>query len=215
MNINVYKPWKNLNWPNRISIIRLLLVAPFVILLEDQDTWPQARYVAMGIFVLMALSDFADGILARRLHARTRLGAILDPLADKVLIICSAVLLSLPQSSPPGVRLSNWIVVFIVGKDLWLILGFLVIYLVTDKFLVHPAKAGKACTVGQLVMVMFFLAGPDLNRLAEGLGSRIAMVLSWVVAGLCVLAVIIYTRMGLAFILQEGKPLEPGETKKP
>jgi len=215
MNINVYKPWKSLNWPNRISIIRLLLVAPFVILLEDQDTWPQARYLAMGIFVLMALSDFVDGILARRLHARTRLGAILDPLADKVLIICSAVLLSLPQYCPPGVRLSNWVVVFIIGKDLWLILGFLVIYLVTDKFRVHPAKAGKACTVGQVVMVMFFLAGPDINRLSAGLGSRIAMVSSWIVAGLCVLAVIVYTRTGLAFILQEGKPLEPGETKKP
>lgn len=208
MPINMVKPWKHLNWPNRISLIRLLLVAPFVILLTNQRTWPQARYAAMVIFAGMAMSDFLDGVLARRLNARTRLGAILDPLADKVLIICSAVLLSLPDSAPDGLMLSNWIVVFIVSKDLWVIMGFLVIYLVTDRFLVRPAKAGKACTVGQVIMVLFFLAGPDLNRLVDGLGSRAALVVSWVVAGLCVLAVISYTRMGLAFILQEEKPLE-------
>ena len=208
MVLNVVKPWKHLNWPNRISLIRLLLVAPFVILLVNQHHWPHARYAALAIFAGMALSDALDGVLARRLNARTRLGAILDPLADKVLIICSAVLLSLPESSPDGLMLSNWIVVFIVGKDLWVILGFLVIYLVTDRFLIHPAKAGKACTVGQVIMVLCFLAGPDLNRLASGLGSRVALALSWVVAGLCVLAVISYTRMGLVFILQEEKPLE-------
>ena len=208
MVLSVVKPWKHLNWPNRISLIRLLLVAPFVILLVNQRTWPHARYAAAVIFAAMAASDFLDGVLARRLNARTRLGAILDPLADKVLIICSAVLLSLPESSPDGLMLSNWIVVFIVAKDLWVILGFLVIYLVTDRFLIHPAKAGKACTVGQVIMVLFFLVGPDLNRMVDGLGSRAAMVVSWVVAGLCVLAVISYSRMGLAFIIREEKPLE-------
>lgn len=208
MPINVVKPWKHLNWPNRISIIRLLMVAPFVILLVNQHDWPYARYAAMAIFAGMAMSDFLDGILARRLNARTRLGAILDPLADKVLIICSAVLLALPETSPDGLRLPSWTVVFIVGKDLWVILGFLVVYLVTDRFIIHPAKAGKACTVGQVVMVMCFLAGPDLNRLADNLGSRIALGASWVVAGLCAIAVISYTRMGLAYILKEQKPLE-------
>ena len=208
MVLDVVRPWKHLNWPNRISLIRLLLVAPFVILLVNQRDWPYARYAALAIFAGMALSDALDGVLARRLNARTRLGAILDPLADKVLIICSAVLLSVPETSPDGVTLSNWIVVFIVGKDLWVILGFLVIYLVTDRFLVHPAKAGKACTVGQVVMVLCFLAGPDLNALAAGLGSWIARAASWAVAALCVLAVIIYTRMGLIYVLQEEKPLE-------
>jgi hypothetical protein len=88
--------------------------------------------------------------------------------------------------------------------------------LVTDKFLIHPAKAGKACSVGQLAMVLLFLAGPDLNRLAEQLGSRIALAASWMVAGLCALAVISYTRMGLSFIAQEEKPLEnTGHKKNP
>jgi len=214
MTVDVIKPWKSLNWPNRITLVRLLLVAPFVILIENQLDWPWARHAAMGIFAVMALSDFADGVLARRLDARTRLGAILDPMADKVLIICSAVLLSMPHSAPPGLCLPNWVVVFIVGKDLWVIAGFLVIYLVTDRFLVRPSPSGKACTVGQLAMVLSVLAGPDINKLAAGVGNWIATVLTWIVGALCVLAVISYTRMGLAFIAREQKPLEDVGNRK-
>ncbi|MCJ7543579.1 MAG: CDP-alcohol phosphatidyltransferase family protein, partial [Phycisphaerae bacterium] len=70
MVLSVVKPWKHLNWPNRISLIRLLLVAPFVILLVNQRTWPHARYAAAVIFAAMAASDFLDGVLARRLNAR-------------------------------------------------------------------------------------------------------------------------------------------------
>jgi cardiolipin synthase len=205
--------WASLNWPNRISIMRLLLVPPFIIMLMKQPNWPAARYVALGIFIIMALSDFLDGLLARRLNARTRLGAILDPLADKVLIICAAVLLSLPATAPPGVNLSDWIVVFIVGKDLWVIVGFVVIYLVTDRFRVRPSRAGKVCTAGQLIMVVSILLAPDINHLRGGLGTEIAGALSWLVAVLCVMAVLSYTRMGLVFVAKEGKPLDESGRK--
>lgn len=202
------RPWGSLSWPNRISILRVLLVAPFVVLLMNQQRWQGARYVALGIFVVMGFSDLADGVLARRMHAKTRLGAILDPLADKVLIICSAVLLSLPGSAVNNARLPNYVVVAIVGKDLWVIVGFLVIYLVTDRFRVQPTVAGKACTVGQLFMVGFVLISPDLNWLIDGLGSWVATAMGWAVAGLCVLAVVSYARLGLSFVAREEKPLD-------
>ena len=109
------KPWMSLNWPNRISLLRLLLVPPFVVLLMHQRQWPTARYIALVIFSAMAFSDLADGLMARRFNAKTRLGAILDPLADKVLIICAAVLLSLPNSAVEGAKLADWVVVAIVG----------------------------------------------------------------------------------------------------
>ena len=98
MSPQTARPWGSLNWPNRISILRLLLVAPFVELLlniNDPSWRSWARYAALAIFVVMAVSDFLDGMLARKLNIRTRLGALLDPLADKVLIICSVVLLSM------------------------------------------------------------------------------------------------------------------------
>jgi phosphatidylglycerophosphate synthase len=126
-----------------------------------------------------------------------------------VLIICAVVLLSMPESSVPDAAISNWVVVAVVGKDLWVIVGFIVIYLVTDKFRVAPTRWGKASTCGQLLMVALVLASPDLNYLLPGgAGSRTARVAQWIVAGLSVAAVISYTRLGLSFVAQHDKPLE-------
>ena len=204
------KPWRTLNWPNRISLMRLLLVAPFIVLVEGQNQpgWEWARQAAMALFFVTAVSDYLDGMLARRLNLRTRLGAILDPLADKVLIICSAVLLSLPNSAVPGARLPNWLVVAIVGKDLYVIVGFIVVYLVTGRFRVRPTIFGKVSTFGQLAMVIATLASPDLNRLSDSMGTVVAEVFFGLVAVLTVLAVISYTRLGLIFVAEGQQPLE-------
>ena len=95
--------WSALTWPNRITMLRLVLVAPFVMaLLFSRQYEPAARYTALGLFVVMAASDFVDGILARRLDQRTRLGAILDPLADKAMLICATVLLALELPDSGG-----------------------------------------------------------------------------------------------------------------
>jgi len=202
------RPWGSLNWPNRISLLRLILVGPFVMLVMNQGIWFHARHFALVIFVVLGLSDLLDGVLARRMGQRTRLGAILDPLADKVLIICSVVLLSLSGSGTDGLRISNWVVVVIVGKDLWVILGFIVIYLVTDRFRVHPTGPGKAATFAQLVMVGLFLIGPDLNALHAKLGTYLATGGSWIVVVLSIVAGIAYTRLGLSFLAEEQRPLD-------
>ncbi len=208
MNLSWAKTLGALNWPNRISLLRLLMVAPFVVLIMDQQSWPPARYLALALFVLMAISDAADGLLARKLQLKTRLGAILDPLADKVMVICSSVLLSMKDSLVPEAPLPNWAVVAIVGKDLWVVAGFLVIYLVTDKFLVRPTVAGKLCTFVQILMVGCTLIAPDLNRLREGLGTGAAYVWAWGVLAMCVIAAASYTLLGLRFIASEQKPFE-------
>ena len=208
INSRDVRPWRSLNWPNRISILRLLLVAPFVMLLVYQREWPWCRYAAFAIFVVMGISDAVDGFLARRLKARTRLGALLDPLADKALIICAVITLSLPQWAVPGHRLPNWLVVAVVAKDLWVIFGFIVVYLVTDRIRIRPTTAGKACTFGQLWLVGLTLLAPDLDRAAGPLGMWAVAVVSWIVVGLCCLAMISYTRLGLKFVAVEQKPLD-------
>ncbi|MCE5278903.1 MAG: CDP-alcohol phosphatidyltransferase family protein [Planctomycetaceae bacterium] len=206
------RPWGSLSWPNRISLLRLLLVAPFIVLLLSQgdDGWPWARHVAIAIFVVMAVSDMVDGILARRLQQKTRLGAILDPLADKILIISSVLVLSQPAKAVPDAMLPNWVVVAVVGKDLWIVIGFLVVYLVTDKLRAEPSISGKASTMAQLLMVGFVLVAPELDAAAPGLalGKWIVRVLMYAVAVLAALAVISYTRKGLRTIAQHQKPLE-------
>ena len=197
-----------LNWPNRISLVRLLLVGPFVVLLINQHAWPWARHAALAIFLVMAVSDFVDGLLARRLGAITRLGAILDPLADKVLVISAVVLLSIHRIGAGGYHLPNWLPIAVVGKDLWVIVGTVVIYLVTDRLRVRPTIAGKASTVGQLLLVGYTLAAADIARLSQPTAEYGVLAGSWGVAGLSVLAIISYTRLGLTFVSAEGKPLE-------
>jgi cardiolipin synthase len=212
----IMRPWAYLNWPNRITLLRLLLVAPFVILLQHQQQRPVYRYLALGVFAAMALSDAADGFLARRLNCKSRLGMILDPLADKTLIVCAAVLLSLPHSCVRDgyslIKLPDWVVVLIIGKDLWVVVGFVVLFLLTGRIRVVPSKAGKACTVGQLAMVSALLLSPDLNRLGPGVGTHLARALWWIAALLSVAAAVGYTRMGLSF-LAEAEPADSSSKK--
>ncbi|HET6429653.1 MAG TPA: CDP-alcohol phosphatidyltransferase family protein [Phycisphaerae bacterium] len=215
----IMQPWKVLNWPNRITLLRLLLVAPFVTLVQRQHAHPAYRYVAVGIFVLLAISDYLDGYLARRLDCKTRLGAILDPLADKLLIICAAILLSMPGScvvdgSEP-IQLPNWVVVAIVGKELWVIAGFLVLFLVTGKVRVRPSRTGKSSTTAQLVMVSALLLAPDFNRLGFSFGTHFAQVLWWAVFVLSLGAIVSYTRMGLSFLAEEEVPNPPNHQGNP
>ena len=213
MNETAQKTWTALTWPNRISLLRLLLVWPFVLLLLNQRELGWARHAALGIFLVMGVSDFIDGLLARRLNARTRLGAILDPLADKVLIVCSVVVLSSPTVAPGGLALPNWVVVAVVGKDLWVVIGTVVVYLATDRLRVQPTWAGKLSTLGQLLMVGYALIAPDMEKLAEGLGRWGILLASWGVVALSIAATISYTRLGLRFTTAEGKPLENGHRK--
>lgn len=210
MSAEDVRPWGSLSWPNRISILRLLLVAPFIVLLlnHDRQDWPWAWHAAVAIFFVMAVSDIIDGVLARRLNAKTRLGAMLDPLADKALIISAVVLLSRHDPQGHGVSLSNWVAVAVIGKDLWVIIGFIVIYLVTDRLRVQPTRSGKICTFGQILLVGTVLIAPYITWLFGRLVGYVAKGLSWTVVGLCVLAGISYTRLGLRFIAREQKPLD-------
>ena len=206
--------WRALNWPNRISLLRVLGVAPFVVLLLNQDDWPPARHVALAVFVGIALSDAVDGYLARRLDQTTRLGKILDPLADKLLITCSVFLLASNAAAVPGLRLPVWVVVAVVGKDLWVVLGFLVLFLITGEARVQPTQVGKLCTMAQLAMVATILVAPDLDAMYNEGGSVLAALLVWAVLGLCILSVMSYTRLGVVFLAEAGEAPSVEETHK-
>ena len=209
----IMRPWTVLNWPNRITLFRLLLIFPFVMLIQHQQERPLYRHIALGTFVMLAISDFLDGYLARRLDCKTRLGAILDPLADKGLIICAVILLSMPNScvvdGTTRIQLPNWVVVAVVGKELWVVVGFLVLFLVTGKVRVKPSRAGKSSTTAQLAMVSALLLAPDLNRLGWDVGTHLARVLWWAVLVLCLGSIVSYTRMGLSILSEEELPNRP------
>ena len=193
-------PMSWLNWPNRITLARLILLPPFVIaLLNLRADWPGWRYVALGVFLAMGLSDAIDGFVARRLHQITMLGKVLDPLADKLLITASLVLLSIAGTSVPGFQLPSWMPVVAIGKDVLIVIGFGMIYLATGHALISPRPLGKACTLVQLLVVGFALVGPDL----PGELQAVFPVLYWFGGGIAVIALVDYVVSGNAYATRQ------------
>lgn len=188
-----------MSWPNRITITRIVLIAPFVVaLIQLQDpVWGGvARWSALATFALMAVSDGLDGYLARRLHQETALGKFLDPLADKLLILCSVVLLARQETQVPGVKLPAAVAVIAVGKDLTIVTGFCIIYFITSRAYIDARGWGKWCTTVQLLMIISVLLFPNLPAQLRLLPN----VLWWAATVLAVAATVQYFHLGRAFI---------------
>ena len=201
-----------LNWPNRITVARIILVAPFVICLLNLNTgWSGWRYVAMAVFGVMALSDALDGFLARRLHEETPVGRFLDPVGDKLLVASALVLLSIDTTAVPGFVLPNWVPVVAVAKDVLTVVGFGLIYATVGEFFIKPRILGKACTLVQLLLVAYCLVAPDLALLLQGFLAP----LYWLASALAVAAAVDYVRVGSRFASQrhaEGRKMTTQET---
>lgn len=194
-----------MTWPNRLTIARILLIGPFVIsLLNLQDPhWSDiARRTAVAVFFVMAITDGLDGFLARRLHQESLAGKFLDPVADKLLILFSVVLLAHEGTTVAGSRLPATVAVIAVGKDLIVIIGFCIVYFTTAKILIQPNRLGKWCTTIQLAMVVSILLSPDFPTWLRLL-SRI---LWWIASVLAVLTVITYFQTARRFIARHESP---------
>lgn len=197
-----------LSWANRITILRILLIAPFVsciLKINDAGLGEQLRlalrYAAVAIFLFMAISDGLDGFLARKNGKSTRLGAFLDPTADKLLITSACLLLASHRAGVDGFILPSTVVVLIIGKDVLLFIGFLIIYFMTGKVHIVPALAGKAATALQLSMVAAILIAPEVAPVLPG-WIWFLRVLWWSAAIAAIVAILVYIRIGSRFIEQ-------------
>ena len=202
-----------MSWPNRITIGRILLIVPFVIAmlrLNDPEYMPWSRYGALGIFLVMAASDALDGYLARKLNCASLLGAFLDPLADKLMIVCSCLLLSAGPAVIRGMELPSAVVVIIIGKDLFTILGFVIVYLITEQVTIVPARAGKLCTAFQIAMVTAILISPDIMGVWAGF-KYVVMALWWSAAAFAIVTTVTYTRNGSRFINEYEEGLKQNQ----
>ena len=164
-----------LNWPNRITLTRMLLIPAFLIAALQAVEAPTphwatfARWAAFGIFLLVAVGDGLDGILARRRNAQTELGALLDPVADKMLMISAYVLLASQRWAGPP--MPGWVSVIVVSRDVFIALAFVFIRLLTGGFPLHVSWLGKVCTTCQMVTVLAVLSGDAII----GLEGRLAL----------------------------------------
>jgi cardiolipin synthase len=197
-----------LSWPTRITLMRILLLAPFVscmLKINDPELTLQTRallrYTAIAIYCLMAVSDALDGCLARRLKEITQLGAFLDPVADKLLITSACLLLMSERGHIEGFLLPPTVVVIIIGKDLLLVIGFVIVYLITSQVHVAPVWAGKLATALQLAMIAGVLLAPEISVIIPA-WRRVLSLLWWSAAGTAILATLIYIRRGSYYVEQ-------------
>lgn len=197
-----------LTWASRITIVRILLIVPFVsCMLKINDVVLSGsmrdvmRYAATFIFLVMAVTDAIDGFFARRKKQVTKLGSFLDPMADKLLITSACLLLASQRGHVNGFLLPTTVVVLIIGKDLLLSIGFVIIYFFTSRLFIAPALIGKIATALQLSMVTGILIAPEVSAFFPG-WIWFLRVLWWSAAGTAVLATLIYIRSGSRYIEQ-------------
>lgn len=202
-----------LSWASRITILRILLIIPFVsFMLKINDTALSLnarnamRYVSIVIFLTMAFSDVIDGYLARSKKQVTKLGAFLDPIADKLLMTCACLLLASQRGHVNGFLLPPTVVVLIIGKDLFLLIGFSIVYFITSRVHIAPVFIGKLATALQLSMVAGILIAPEVSGVLPG-WIWFLRVLWWSAAGTAILATLIYIRNGSRYIEQYEQSL--------
>src|SRR5215831_10930492 len=142
---------------NKITILRILLIPFFVVevLYYVKDGEEVYRLLALLSFAVAAICDGVDGYIARRYNQRSELGAILDPLADKLLLVSAIVLLSFTWTYFDTIPL--WLTGTIIGRDILLLIGLVVIHLTVGKVKVRPRMLGKVATVLQMVVVLWIL----------------------------------------------------------
>lgn len=168
------------NW---LTVLRILLIPVFVALLVYRK--PGA---ALVVFALAALTDLLDGYVARRRGSQSRLGAFLDPMADKLLLTASFATLTWLRVLPA------WIMIVVVSRDVILMLGALLIHMVGGRIHPRPTWAGKAATFFQILTVL----GGLLSRYFKL--SLVPGAVVWLAAAFTVISGLQYIVQGMRYL---------------
>ncbi len=141
-----------MNLANKISILRMMLVPFFVAAIVYSNFT-----LALAIFVICMLTDAADGYIARSRSQQTRLGSLLDPMADKLLLISGYISLSMITTLPNHLRFPPYVPLIVISRDVLIVLGCLVIYLSKGKMDIKPTILGKVTTFFQMIGIVAIL----------------------------------------------------------
>ena len=189
-----------MTWATRITILRLILVPVFVtLIITYEDTTSQGRpdefwrYAAITVFVIASVSDAVDGYLARHWNQRSALGALLDPIADKLLLLAALVTLGLiPLEHLRSFPI--WFTAIIISRDALLLGGYFILRHFIYQIEIKPHWTGKLST-----FFTFLAIGAVLFKWGA--------LIRWFClpgAGFGMVSTVIYVRQGLALLSQEG-----------
>ena len=146
---------------NQLTLVRLLLVPVLVILvIYGRSGW------ALITFILAGVTDGLDGIIARRSGGPTSLGALLDPMADKLLLVSTFVVLTLPSLDLAN-RFPIWLTVLVISRDVIIVLTVAVVNLAVERFTFPPSHLGKIATfvyilTGSVTLLFNYLDRPSV-----------------------------------------------------
>jgi cardiolipin synthase (CMP-forming) len=146
------------NLPNKLSLARLLLTPVFVVsvIYYSQISTVLAN-LPLIIFLIAILTDALDGFIARKYKQITSFGILLDPLADKFLLIVAFITLSFVSAGPPHFRIPPWVLIIVLTRDLFILIGAAVIYMVFGYMEFKPSIWGKAATLFQMLTIFAVL----------------------------------------------------------
>ena len=178
--------------PNILTVVRILLTPVFVIMLL-QRSYSQALLV----FFAAGLSDALDGFIARYFNQRTVLGAYLDPVADKLLLVSAYVMLGMLDVIP------DWIAVIVIARDVIITLGIAIITLTAKTYEVRPSLVSKATTLTQILLVLLSLFDPDAAKL-----TALHTPLIWGTAVLTTLSGLHYVYRGMNILQENNEKVE-------
>jgi len=138
--------------PNLLTVVRMALVPVFVSLL-----FYQKFVLALVIFIVAGVTDALDGLLARRFHQQSPLGRILDPIADKMMLVTSFVVLSMrgayPIPVPKHLPVPFWVTITVISRDVFIMISAAAINMVSGFRAFRPSLLGKISTAVQIVAV--------------------------------------------------------------
>jgi cardiolipin synthase len=171
----------NINIPNILTVVRILLTPLFVIfLLKD------LFHLALLVFAIAAITDGLDGLLARYFNQFSVLGAYLDPIADKLLLSSAFVSLAVLKIIPP------WLAVIVLSRDILIVTGIAVFSLTDIPIEINPSLLSKWTTVAQFLTILLTLLDSGIP------GIQIAnRMLFWVTASLTIASGLHYVYVGL------------------
>jgi cardiolipin synthase len=151
---------------NKITIVRIAMIPVFVLMaiyygesVQRGDPIEWQRFAAIVIFLVAAASDGLDGYVARRYNQRSALGVILDPIADKGLLLSGIITLSITNWSedPAYGKFPLWFPVLVITRDVVILVGSAILHLLNGKVRVRPSWTGKVATVLQMAAIAWVM----------------------------------------------------------
>ncbi|HEY8423328.1 MAG TPA: CDP-diacylglycerol--glycerol-3-phosphate 3-phosphatidyltransferase [Clostridia bacterium] len=153
-----------MNLPNKLTILRIILVPVIIVLFLLDPVLPYARLYATGVFILAAATDFWDGFIARKYNLVTTLGKFLDSIADKILVSSSLILLLIAAPVDYGIQIILAVsIIIILARDL--IVNNIRMIAASKNYIMAADIFGKAKTATQTVALPILMAAQDLGSL--------------------------------------------------